>query len=411
MAYPTLNANELNTSLFNQIISQELFARIDQGGSLVDKARVDGSLLGDTKTYFAADAIHTRPFVQDSDDELNLLAVKRNKSVKTQAIKLDVFRIAETTTDDLMTKRAWSTEGAFADYNSLLNQMVPISKYLHECTTYDTFIGTLCKGTKGKQNPSGIVLTEGKVGRQIANFIANVMNDMIHPSRDYNEYEHITKFSMKDIEIVWNTRWVDRIEKIDLPVIFHKDGIMDKFAENQVHESYWGNKVTLASVSSGTPDTTHPVKKTGDVYTFEPVSGNTVILRPTEEVKIPCSDGETYAEFFAGEEIKNPVVGGVEKTLVLTDFGTKLYVQDNDYICKLFIKLPPLLGACNLSSEFYNPKNHSTNRYLVFGRNSLAAYEAFPCVTIKAASVNEPVVNALVVNDSDNPVVTQEVAE
>ena len=406
MAYPTLNANELNTSLFNQIISQELFARIDQGGSLVDKARVDGSLLGDTKTYFAADAIHTRPFVQDSEDELNLLAVKRNKSVRTQAIKLDVFRIAETTTDDLMTKRAWSTEGAFADYNSLLNQMVPISKYLHECTTYDTFIGTLCKGTKGKQNPSGLVLTEGKVGRQIANYVAKVMKDMIHPCRSYNEYEHITKFSMKDIKIVWNTRWVDLIEKIDLPVTFNPD-FMDKFGEDQVHESYWGNKVALADVSSETPDTTHPVKKTGAVYTFEPVSGNTVILRPTEEVRIPCSDGETYAEFFAGEEIANPD----GKTLVLTDFGDKLYVQDDDYICKLFIKYPPLLGACNLSSEFYNPKNHSTNRYLVFGRNSLAAYEAFPCVTIKAASVSEPVVNALVVNDSDNPVVTQEVAE
>lgn len=404
MAYPTLNANELNTSLFNQIISQELFSRIDQGGSLVDKARVDGSLLGDTKTYFAADAIHTRPFVQDSEEELNLLAVKRNKSVRTQAIKLDVFRIAETTTDDLITKRAWSTEGAFADYNSLLNQMVPISKYLHECTTYDTFIGTLCKGTKGKQNPDGLVLTEGKVGRQIANALANIMNDMIHPSRDYNEYGHITKFSMKDIIIVWNTRWVDLIEKIDLPVIFHKEGVMEKFAEDQVHESYWGDKKTLAAVSAGTPDTTHPVKKTSDVYTFEPVSGNTVILRPTEEVRIPCSDGETYAEFFAGEEIVNPT----GKTLVLTDFGDKLYVQNNDYICKLFVKLPPMLGACNLSSEFYNPKNHSTNRYLVFGRNSLAAYEAFPCVTIKAASVDEPVVNALVVNDSDNPVITDE---
>ena len=305
-----------------------------------------------------------------------------------------------------MTKRAWSTEGAFADYNSLLNQMIPISKYLHECTTYDTFIGTLCKGTKGKQNPSDIVLTEGKVGRQIANFVATVMKDMIHPSRGYNEYEHITKFSMKDIKIVWNTRWVDLIEKIDLPVTFNPD-FMDKFGEDQVHESYWGDEVSLADVSSGTPDTTHPVKKTGGVYTFEPVSGNTVILRPTEEVRIPCSDGETYAEFFAGEEIVNPE----GKTLVLTDFGDKLYVQNNDYICKIFIKYPPLLGACNLSSEFYNPKNHSTNRYLVFGRNSLAAYEAYPCVTIKAASVNEPVVNALVVNDSDNPVVTQEVAE
>lgn len=406
MAYPTLNANELNASLFNQIISQELFSRIDEGGSLVDKARVDGTLFGDTKTYFACDAIHTKPFVQDSEDMLNLLAVKRNKSVQTQAIKLDVFRIAETTTDVLMSKRAWSTEGAFADYNSLLNKMVPTSKYLHDCTTYDTFIGTLCKGTEGKQNPAGLDLIEGKVGRQIACFLADVMADMIHPSRKYNEYKHITKFSMKDIDIVWNSKWVNKIEKIDLPVIFHKEGIMDKFADDQVHESYWGNVKTLDSISAATPDETHPVKKSGGHYTYEPAVGNTVVLRPIEEVSIPCTDGTTYADFFAGEEIENPE----GKVLNLDDFNNKLYVQDDNYICKLFVKIPPYMSACELSSEFYNPKNHSTNRYLVFGRNSLEAFKAYPCVTVKMNSISAPTDNVLVVNNEDNPVVTEEVA-
>ena len=408
MAYPTLNANELNASLFNQIISQELFSRIDEGGSLVDKARVDGSLYGDTKTYFAVDAIHTKPFVQDSEDALNLLAVKRNKSVETQAIKLNVFRIAETTTDALMTKRAWSKEGTFADYNALLNKMVPTSKYLHDCTTYDTFIGTVCKGTKGKQNPDGLDLLESKIGRQIADALADIMADMTHPSRSYNDYEHITKFSIDNIEIVWNSRFVNLIDKLSLPVIFHKEGVMDKFAENVVHESYWGDIKKLSAISAGTPDTTHPVKKTGDVYTYEPVSGNTVILRPIEEVSIPCTDGTTYADFFAGEEIKNPT----GKTLNLSTFDDKLYVQNENYICKLFVKgkIPAYMSACELSSEFFNPKNHSTNRYLVFGRNTLEAFKAYPCVTVKANSITKDVVDVLVTNDADNPVVTEEVA-
>lgn len=380
MSYPTLNANELNSVLFNQIISQEIFTRIKRGSNLVDKARVDGTLFGDTKTYFAADCIHTKPFVQDSVDALNLLSVSRNKSVKTQAIVLDKFFMAETTTDQLMTKRAWSEEGSFADYNALLNEMIPNSEYLHDCTTYDTFIGVVCKSTIGKQSPAALTLTSGKEGPEIAEALANIFSDMTKASRDYNDYKHMTKFSIEDIKIVWNSRWVNKIEKINLPVIFHKDGIMDKFAENVVNETYFGDVKALSDISAATPIEGKPVKVAGGVYTYEPVANETLVLRPTEEITLKCTD-DTEVSFFAGEPIENPT----GKTLVLTDMNNKLYVQDEKAICKIFVKLPPYMSSCELSSEFYNMKNHSTNRYLVFGRNTLAKFDAYPVVSIKSA--------------------------
>ena len=154
---------------------------------------------------------------------------------------------------------------------------------------------------------------------------------------------------------------------------------MDKFAENVLHEDYFGDKIALSAASSGTVDATHPIKKTGSVYTWEPDAANSVFIRVTEEVELTCTDGVTKVSFFAGELLENPA----GKTLVVTDLDGKMYVKNDKIICKVFVELPPYMSACELASEFVNNKNHSTNRYLVFGRNTLEKFDAYPCVTVK----------------------------
>lgn len=382
MAYPTLNANELNTALHNQIISQQIFNRIKHGGSIVDKARVDGSLYGDTKTYFAADAIHTKKFVQDSQDALNVLSISRNKSVRREEIVIDDFRIAETTTDILMTKRAWSEEGSFAEYNDLLIQMVPNAEYIHDRTNYEAFIGAKAASTvAGKQNPTALTLTAGKEAQILAEFMANLFSDMTRPSREYNDYGHMTEFGYEDITVVWNSKFVNMIDKLSLPVIFHKEGLMEKFADNVVNEDYFGDVQAFSSISAASTVVGKPIKATGSVYTYEPAVGETMELRALEECTLLCTDGTTEVSFFAGEIIKNPT----GKVLVVTELDGKLYVKNAKIICKVFTTLPPYMSAAELSSEFVNPKNHSTNRYLVFGRNTLKKFDSLPCVTVKQA--------------------------
>ena len=80
MAYPTnyagnLNANEIFASIFNMIISQQVFADNikDTKASLVDAARVDGSMYGDTKLYYATDVLRSYAWGGDAEAE-NLLA-------------------------------------------------------------------------------------------------------------------------------------------------------------------------------------------------------------------------------------------------------------------------------------------------------------------------------------------------
>lgn len=55
----TLNSNEIFAGMYNMIISQQVFADNIKGtkSDLVDMAKVDGSMYGDTKLYYATDAL------------------------------------------------------------------------------------------------------------------------------------------------------------------------------------------------------------------------------------------------------------------------------------------------------------------------------------------------------------------
>ena len=128
-----LRSNEIFAALFNMIISQEVFAdNIEGGYELVDKARVDGSLYGDQKLYYSTDVLSSEPWGADSE-ATNLLAIDRPDDPETQSIVLDIFRQIRVTVDNYLSKRAWSDEGAFSSFNSVI--LLPSEGREHSCIT------------------------------------------------------------------------------------------------------------------------------------------------------------------------------------------------------------------------------------------------------------------------------------
>ena len=86
-----LNANEIFGALYNMIISQEVFGDNIAGtfSSLVDKARVDGSLYGDTKLFYSPDVLKSRPWLGDNEAAL-LDQIQKEKAARdeiTEAIE------------------------------------------------------------------------------------------------------------------------------------------------------------------------------------------------------------------------------------------------------------------------------------------------------------------------------------
>lgn len=103
----TLNSNEIFAALFNMIISQQVFTDniASAGSELVDSARVDGTLYGDTKLYYSTDTLISVPWGNDEESE-NLLKTYRPSGPKCQAITLDTFRQISLTVDNYLSKRA-----------------------------------------------------------------------------------------------------------------------------------------------------------------------------------------------------------------------------------------------------------------------------------------------------------------
>lgn len=88
-----LRSNEIFAALFNMIISQQVFSDniYDTKSSLVDRARVDGSLYGDTKLYYSTDVLKSAPWGNDAE-AANLLNLYRPAAPECQAIYIDQFR-------------------------------------------------------------------------------------------------------------------------------------------------------------------------------------------------------------------------------------------------------------------------------------------------------------------------------
>lgn len=350
----TLNPNEIFASLANMIISQEVFAdNLGKHQTLVDKARVDGSLYGDKKLYYATDVLESHAWGAD-EEAGNLLSLDRPQDPEVQSITLDVFRQIRLTVDNYLTKRAWSTEGAFSSFNSVMLGWMRETKRVYDGTLYNVFIGTneTALGAQKQTVASKAAATPEAEAKLIAEKIANILVEMGDYNRDYNDYGFLRSYSEDAIKVIWNSKFVNKIRKVDLPAIFHKEGLVDKFDEEVLPARYFGTKnagKVLASANDGT---------------YRSVIEKTYTKSSTEYHVFPGDVIPAGVEIAAGEG----------------------YKVDPDIICKIVVKLPPFMSAFEVGTSFFNPRSLTENHYLTFGHNTLAALKNYPFVTLRASA-------------------------
>lgn len=341
-----LNVNEVYSSLFNMIISQEVLPdRLQTGDALVDKARVDGSLFGDTKLYYFTDILKTHAWAGDAE-AANLLALDRGPAPVTQAIQLNVFRQIRLTLDNYLSKRAWLNDASFAGFTAVLSAYIGKTKDIYDESTYSVYIGTTASAL-GKQSqtvslPSS--LTAEERAKLIAEKVANILSALKKPSRDFNDLSQMTKFNESQIKIVWNSKFVNEIRKVDIPAIFHNEGLVDKFAEDVLNEDYFGGAITSKAAVAG--------DYSGEEQDF-------------------VKSGSPDIHCIAGEEAPVGYTG-------------KAYTKDGNVICKIFVKLPPYMSAFEVGSEFDNPRALTKTRYLTWGHNTIEYLKGYPIITLKA---------------------------
>ena len=390
----TLNPNEIFASIANMIISQEVFAdNLGKHQTLVDQARVDGGLYGDKKLYYSTDVLKSHPWGNDAEAS-NLLALDRPADPKVQDITLDVFRQIRLTVDNYLSKRAWADEGAFSSFNSVMLGWMRETKRVYDGTLYNCFIGATQTNT-GKQiveidlgtgsghplyNLSGVE-KEQMEAMLIAQSLADLFVAMGDYSRDYNDNQFLRSYANEAIKVVWNSKYVNKIRKIDLPTIFHKDGLVDKFEEDIMPARYFGDVITAAnkaSYSDATPAAGKPIDSDDDTY-VPGVNHANGCIRSMVEKDVEVS--ATAYHVFPGDEIP---AGATIKAGGTFELG-EVYIEKDDVIAKVLVKLPPFMSAFEVGTSFFNPRSLTENHYLTFGHNTLEYLKNYPFITVKKA--------------------------
>ena len=349
----TLNSNVIYQTLANMIISQQVFADNISGtnAKLVDKARVDGGIYGDTKLYYSTDCLASYEWGADDEAE-NLLALHRPADPKVQKISLDTFRQIRLTVDHYLTKQAWSTPSAFASFNSVMTGWLRDTKRIYDSTIYNAFVGTVeSKEGKQRQNipaitSTGNAETDNRLKAQtIAQFIANLIDELEDVNTDFNDYGHTRSYNLNDLVFVWNSEAINEITKLDLPTMFHKDGLIDKFNEDKLQVKYFGMPI----------DDDAPGVADGSVRSLiEQTIGNVHV--------------------FAGQPIP---VGTTAPA------GTA-YKHDPSILVKIFHRDSiPYMSAFETQTSFVNPRSLTETMYLTFGHNSLTYLRNYPMITVR----------------------------
>ena len=340
-----LNSNEIFSALFNMIISQQVFADNVKGtySALVDKARVDGSLYGDTKLFYATDALKSVEWLNDAEAE-NLLALDRPAAPKTQKIVLDKFRQIRLTVDDYLSKRAWGTEGAFAGFTSVMKGWIRDTKRIYDSTLYNAYVGT-AETAEGKQTDTVTVAEGDNFGLKVAEKLANIMTELKDVSREYNDYGYIRSYVEGDLMVIWNSEVYNAIKKIDLPVVFHKEGLLDEFDQDVLPAKYFGQ----VNAEEATGDSAGSVRSLIE----QTING---------------------VHYFPGEAIANGVSAPA---------GTTYTVDDSIAFKVIHKRSIPYMSAFEVGTSFFNPRSLTTNHYLTFGHNTIDYLKNYPLITVR----------------------------
>jgi hypothetical protein len=193
--------------------------------------------------------------------------------------------------------------------------------------------------------------------------MANLVVDLKDTTRDFNDYGFMRSYTEDEIHVVWSSRFISKIKYVDLPTIFHKDGMIQKFEEEVLPARYFGRAVADSDIGSG--------KVIGADGAYDSTKGT---LRAAAEFDY------NDKHYFPGDALATSgtyvaVVGGLETSQV--------YLEDPSIMFKIMVKEPPLLSSFSAGTSFFNARALLTNHYLTWSFNTLDHYYGKPFITVK----------------------------
>lgn len=384
-----LNTNEFYNSIYNAARLYIIYADNLKGmdnKNLAEKYRADGGMYNDQSVFTDMDVIYSR--IWDPNDT-NVLAPEAVVKPVQEKITVNQFRQIGIYTDEYLSKRAWMDPNTYDEFRSVVQKQSAETKRVYEQRLVDVFVGV--EPSAASQTITLTLPTDTDAEKQnrlqaqaIAKKIGDLFVDLKDTTTDFNVNGFIKSFDKGDIDVIWNADYYNKIRYVDLPTIFHKEDLLE-------------NGIVLPSRYFGTRSTI-----TGDAH-----ADGTGKYRAEMEAFIPVDatgkysdNGTNVVHVFPGDVLPNltPIssegtadyltkeftVNGVKRTIqYYTD--VRAYQVDPKIICKLVHKdAVKYMSSFETATEFWNPKNLTTNRYLTWAYAKPQLLNGYPFITLVA---------------------------
>ena len=384
-----LNTNEFYNSIYNAARLYMIYADNLKGmdkKNLAEKYRTDGGMYNDQSVFTDMDVLYSR--IWDPNDT-NVLAPEAVVKPVQEKITVDQFRQIGIYTDEYLSKRAWMDPNTYDEFRSVVQKQSAETKRVYEQRLVDVFVGV--EPSAASQTITLTLPTDTDAEKQnrlqaqaIAKKIGDLFVDLKDTTTDFNVNGFIKSFDKGDIDVIWNADYYNKIRYADLPTIFHKEDLL----ENGIvlPARYFGTRKTI----TGDAHADGTDKYRAEMEAFIPVDAtgkysangtNVVHVFPGDVLpNLTPISSEGTADYLT----KEFTVNGVKRTIqYYTD--VRAYQVDPTIICKLVHKdAVKYLSSFETATEFWNPKNLTTNRYLTWAYAKPQLLNGYPFITIKA---------------------------
>lgn len=394
MAFPRLNSNEFYNGLYNAYRLVTTLADQLEGldDSSVSEFKTDGGMYGDTLIYTDMDVLMSRVF---DPEDTNTLAPEMVVAPEQQNQVIDKMRQIGLYTDNVLSKRAWMDASSFDQFESVVQKQVSDTKRIYEQRLVDCFLGTE-RSQVGKQTQDVDIqftdvtdlgeknrLTSQAIAKAIADIFVNVKDS----TRDYNDNGFMKAFKESKLRIVWNAEYYNQIRYTDLPTIYHKDELLK---EGKVLPASYFNPVKVFSPGATADGTTHRAYmqeykiRVDDKGEYSATGTKIKNVFPGELLPkgTPICQNSTTAETTGSGDF---VINGRKQTVTYYSTVHACSPQNNrPTICIIYhengIKFP---SSFETSTEFWNPKNLRTNRYLTWIYANPFRLKGYPFILVR----------------------------
>lgn len=384
-----LNTNEFYNSLYNAARLYMIYADNLKGmdkKNLAEKYRADGGMYNDQSVFTDMDVLYSR--IWDPNDT-NVLAPEAVVKPVQEKITVDQFRQIGIYTDEYLSKRAWMDPNTYDEFRSVVQKQSGETKRVYEQRLVDVFVGV--EPSAASQTITLTLPTDTDAEKQnrlqaqaIAKKIGDLFVELKDTTNNFNVNNFIKSFDKGDIDIIWNSDYYNQIRYVDLPTIFHKEDLL----ENGIvlPARYFGTRKTITgdAHADGTDkyraemEAFIPVDATGK---YSATGTNVVHVFPGDVLpNLTPISSEGTTDYLT----KEFTVNGVKRTIqYYTD--VRAYQVDPKIICKLVHKdAVKYMSSFETATEFWNPKNLTTNRYLTWAYAKPKLLNGYPFITLVA---------------------------